>query len=148
MRIATRILGALLLAAGCEQALAHHSAAMFDDRQCHSVDGTVRNFQWQYPHSWLWVVVPNGTEDEVWGFELPPSGSLARSSVWSRHALQIGDKVTVRFSPLRDGRHAGLANAIVLSGNKVLHGAPNAFACEEQYWRPGPSGSPVDSVPK
>lgn len=131
-------------------ATAHHSAAMFDDKKCQSIVGTVRNLQWQHPHAWLWLVAPNenGGEGDIWGFELPPPSSLAMNPNWSRSSLQKGDKITVRFSPLRDDQHGGLANAIVLPNSSVLHAAPNAFACEDQYWRQGPSGLPLDAVPK
>ncbi|HET6554994.1 MAG TPA: DUF6152 family protein [Dyella sp.] len=140
---------ASLLAFGT--AHAHHSAAMFDSTKCESVSGTVRNFQWVYPHTWVWIVVPgaNASADaagDIWGFEFPPSGSLALAPNWSRTALEKGDKVTIYYSPLRDGRHGGLGNTVVLSGTRILHGAPNAFACDEKLWKPGPSGSPIDAI--
>ena len=51
-------------------ALAHHSKAMFDDSKCDTLAGTVRNFEWEYPHSWLWIVVPVANADpQIWGFE-------------------------------------------------------------------------------
>lgn len=140
--------GLALLSLGSEVASAHHSAAMFDDKKCETIAGTVRNFQWQYPHTWLWIIVPNGSADgDIWGFEMPPSGSLAGNPSWSRRVMQKGDKVSVYYSPLRDGRHGGLANAIVLPNSKVLHAAPNAFACEAQDWKQGPSGTPYDATP-
>jgi hypothetical protein len=129
--------GALVAAVWCGAAAAHHSAAMFDATQCASVTGTVRNLQWQYPHSWLWIVVPGGSgEGDIWGFEMPAPSALVRAPNWSRQVLPKGEKVTVSFAPLKDGRHAGLANAIKLSGGLILHAAPNAFACEAQLWKP------------
>lgn len=129
---------------------AHHSAAMFDDSKCQTVTGTVRNLQWQYPHSWLWIIEEGATSaDAIWGFELPEPGSLVRSSSWSQHALSKGDKVTVSFSPLHDGRHAGLANMIKKLGDgTILHGAPNARTCESQLWIQSPNGSPTEAIPK
>lgn len=128
---------------------AHHSAAMFDDTKCQSVTGTVRNLQWQYPHSWLWLVVPNSKgETDIWGFEMPEPAGLTRSPNWSRDSLAKGEKVTVHFAPLRDGRNAGLANAINKANGTVLHAAPNAFACEAQLWKQAPDGSPGNATPK
>jgi hypothetical protein len=130
-------------------ATAHHSAAMFDDTQCRSIEGTVRNFQWQYPHSWLWIIVSdNSGADDIWGFEMPAPSALTRSPDWTRHVLPKGDKVAVKFSPLRNGQHAGLANAIILSSGKVLHAAPNAFACEKELWKQAAGGSAEYSAPK
>lgn len=143
MRVATFSMMCLMSAA----ASAHHSAAMFDHTRCGSVTGTVRNLQWQYPHSWLWIVA---TDDKaqavVWGFEMPAPSALTLNPQWTRDALPKGEKVTVYFSPLADGRQAGLANAIQRSNSSVLHAAPNAYACEAQLWQPGASGSPGDAV--
>lgn len=128
---------------------AHHSAAMFDDSKCRSIEGTVRNFQWQYPHSWLWIVVANGTAaGDIWGFEMPAPSNLLRLSNWSRELLAKGTQVTVKFGPLRDGRNGGLANTIVLSNGTALHAAPNAVACEKEFWRKGADGSSQFVAPK
>jgi Family of unknown function (DUF6152) len=132
-----------------DPATAHHSAALFDQTRCQTVTGTMRSLQWQYPHSWLWIVVPNSSgAGDIWGFEMPAPSSLARSPAWSRQALEKGEKLTVSFAPLRDGRNAGLANAIRRADGKVLHAAPNAFACEKEHWTQAPSGSPIDAKPR
>jgi hypothetical protein len=132
-----------------DPATAHHSAVMFDQSRCQSVTGTVRSLQWQYPHSWLWIVVPNsGGTGDIWGFEMPAPSSLARSPAWSRQTLSKGEKVIVGFAPLKDGRHAGLANAISRANGTVLHAAPNAVACEKELWTQAPSGSPLDAKPR
>jgi hypothetical protein len=41
-------------------AQAHHSAVMFDHSKCVVINGTVRAFQFESPHSWLWLTVPDG----------------------------------------------------------------------------------------
>jgi len=38
---------------------AHHSAVMFDDQKEVTVSGTVKEFQYTNPHSWLLVDVKN-----------------------------------------------------------------------------------------
>jgi hypothetical protein len=40
-------------------AQAHHSKAMFDNDKCATIEGTMRSFEWVYPHAWLWIVVHN-----------------------------------------------------------------------------------------
>ena len=130
-------------------ATAHHSAALFDQSRCQTVTGTMRSLQWQYPHSWLWIVVPTSSgAGDIWGFEMPAPSSLARSPAWSRQSLEKGEKLTVSFAPLRDGRNAGLANAIKRADGQVLHAAPNAFACEKAHWTQATSGSPIDAKPR
>lgn len=42
-------------------ATAHHSAAMFDHSKTLTLHGTVKNFQFTNPHSWL-IVMVTGTD--------------------------------------------------------------------------------------
>jgi len=108
---------------------AHHSKAMFDDSKCLTLEGTVRNFEWQYPHSWIWVVVPTpgGGAGDIWGFEsMSPSQLVEVDPRWTRSVVSVGDKVKVKFSPLKDGRHGGSMNNIAIPDGRVLLGAPNS----------------------
>jgi len=41
-------------------------------------------------------------------------GNLVRAGGWSRSAVKPGDKVTVEFSPLRDGKKGGALKRITL----------------------------------
>jgi Family of unknown function (DUF6152) len=123
-------------------AMGHHSAAMFDTSKCLSITGSVRNFQWMNPHSWVWVTTPgsNGATD-IWGLEIPaPSQLVALDPRWSHNTILKGDKVTITFSPLKDGRRGGLANTIKLPNGTIMHGAPNAVQCEGANWH-GLSGA-------
>ena len=109
-------------------ASAHHSQALFDMSKCLTVTGTVRTFQFQFPHSWLWVVVPNakGGED-VWGFESSsPSQMIEREPRWRRDFVKKGDKITVSYSPLKDGRTGGAMASVTLSDGTVLRAATPA----------------------
>lgn len=118
--------GSMLLASGT--ANAHHSKAMFDDTKCLSIVGTVRTLEWVYPHSWLWVIVRNSQGgDDVWGFEsMSPAQLKGVDPRWSTTILKKGDKVTVRYSPLIDGRHGGSMSSVTMPDGKILLGAPDA----------------------
>lgn len=99
-------------------AYAHHSFAMFDDEVFTVLTGTVKDFQYTNPHSWLNVNVENedGTITE-WGFELDSPQLLRRKGVSPRHFVE-GDQIAVKFHPLRDGRPAGwLRGAVTGQGN-------------------------------
>jgi hypothetical protein len=97
----------LAMAALTGSALAHHSAAMFDFSKTVTVQGTVKEFQYTNPHSWLQVVVvaPDGKTVE-WGFETEGPSTLLRVGIKAKTFLP-GDKVTVVANPMRDGRPAG-----------------------------------------
>ena len=93
-----------MLALGTAPALSHHSAAMFEPEKVISLEGTVKDFEYTNPHSWLYVTVRDDQGVEtLWGFEAEGPSALMRAGI-KANALRPGDKVTVRTRPLRDGR--------------------------------------------
>jgi Family of unknown function (DUF6152) len=84
--------------------LAHHSAAMFDKSKEVTLQGTMKEFQYTNPHSWVVVDIPDADgKVTVWSFETRNASALLRSGI-RRSSLVAGDKVTVKGHPLRDGR--------------------------------------------
>jgi Family of unknown function (DUF6152) len=110
-------------------ATAHHSFAMFDTTKCLTMSGTVRKFEWGFPHTWIWINVVNkqGIVD-AWGFEGEPPADLSRSG-WRKSSLKKGDAVTVQYSPIRDGQKAGAFANVRLPNGSVLPG--NRDACSK-----------------
>ena len=104
-RVLTSALVASLLTASV--AMAHHSFAMFDRSVEKVATGTVARWQFNAPHSWLYVNVKNadGTET-LWSFEgsAPPS-LLTRGITGS--TFEPGATVTVSYCPMKDGRPGG-----------------------------------------
>jgi Family of unknown function (DUF6152) len=96
-----------LFAALSAPVLAHHSVAMFDLTKNVTIEGTVKEFQFTNPHSWLQVMVtnPDGTTAE-WDFEAQGPSSLLRVGIKAK-TFSPGDKVTVVAHPMKDGRTAG-----------------------------------------
>ena len=88
-------------------ALAHHSAAMFDHEKKVTLQGTVKEFQYTNPHSWLQVMVvgPDGKTTE-WGFEAEGPSTLLRAGIKAKSFVP-GEKVTIVANPMKDGRPAG-----------------------------------------
>ncbi|MGC3982431.1 MAG: DUF6152 family protein [Steroidobacteraceae bacterium] len=128
---------------------AHHSQAMFDMNKCKTVQGTVRTFQFQFPHSWLWVYVPNGTGEDVWGFEASaPANMVEIEGRWKRDVIKKGDKVTVMYSPTKDGRNAGALAWLALPDGKTTLRAATP-ACAGTKPPPGAADGPgSDANPK
>jgi hypothetical protein len=87
-------------------ALAHHSFAMFDSAKEVSLEGTVREFQWTNPHSWLQVTVPRGNATIEYSIELGSPNSMSRRG-WRRTTFKPGDRVTLVMNPMRDGSPGG-----------------------------------------
>ncbi len=118
------------MAALAAPASAHHSFAMFDAANPLTMTGTVQEFLWSNPHSWLRVMI----EDEatgtplLWAFELGSPGQQTRVG-WSANSLKRGDSVTVLIHPSKDGaRQGGLITATLPDGSTLGNGGlrPNS----------------------
>ena len=110
----------LAFVAGSRAASAHHSTAMFDLTKTIKVQGTVEEFEWTNPHTWLWLQVPNASNGtDRWGIEGMSPNYLSRIG-WTRHALKAGDKIAADINPLKNGRNGGFCVAITLADGKVL----------------------------
>jgi hypothetical protein len=107
-----------LFAAGT--ATAHHSAAMFDRDKQVSLTGTIVNFQWTNPHSWIEIEVPNDSGGtDKWSVECNSPNNLARQG-WKSTSLKPGDKVTILIHPLRNGDKGGSFMAVTLPNGEML----------------------------
>jgi hypothetical protein len=120
MRIAT-ILGLLAfsgaLAAG--QAQAHHAFSMFDTQKELTLEGTVKEFQWTNPHSWVQLLVKDAAGKEVeWSIEGSSPNNLARFG-WKRTSIKAGDRVQAVVHPLKDGTIGGSLVKITVNGQVV-----------------------------
>jgi len=99
-------LGLVLFAA--MPAAAHHSDAMFDSAKEITLNGTVKEFQYTNPHSWIQLLVPAaaaGTPVE-WSIETAAPIVLLRAGI-KPTSLQPGDKISLRFHPLKSGGPGG-----------------------------------------
>ena len=85
---------------------AHHSYAQFDMTKRLTLVGTVKEFQWTNPHSWIQLVVTKDGKDEEWALEGGSPNMLFRNG-WGPDIIKRGDKVTIEYSPIRDGSLGG-----------------------------------------
>jgi len=88
-------------------AAAHHSFAMFDQKKVITLEGTVHQFQWTNPHAFIELDVTQRGRAQRWAIELNSPNNLTRQG-WRRSSLHVGDKITVRIAPLRNGSPGGL----------------------------------------
>src|ERR1041385_8405541 len=117
----------LVLALGvAAPAFAHHSAAGIDRSKTLTLSGTVKQFGWQNPHSWMEVEVPgeNGAVT-TWKVEMTSPAFLIRAG-WKATTLKPGEKVTVKIFPLRDGDPGGLFQSVTLADGSTLTERPAA----------------------
>jgi hypothetical protein len=108
------------LAAVAMPALAHHSFAMFESEKNMTLEGTVKEFQWTNPHTWIQLLV-TGTDGKVteWSIEGASPNGLRRQG-WRAEVIKPGDKVTVTIRPLKSGEPGGALVNVTLPDGKVL----------------------------
>jgi Family of unknown function (DUF6152) len=122
-----RWLTAILLAIPAVS-LAHHSFAMFDMNKDLTLHGTVEQFQWLSPHSWLDIIVTDDAGKQTrWSLEMGAPGALYRHG-WRQASLMHGDKVTATLHPLRDGRQGGSLVSVTLPNGTQLFGSGGSAA--------------------
>jgi len=86
---------------------AHHNAAGIDRTKTVTVEGTVKQFKWANPHSWIEVEVVNDKGvAELWNLEMTAPGILARAG-WKSTMLKPGDKVKMGVHPMVNGDIGG-----------------------------------------
>ena len=115
MRVSGVLLGIMLAASA--RGLAHHSAAMFDEKKTITVEGEVKEFQLTNPHSWLLVdVKEKDGKMTTWGFEAEGPSTLARAGIRPSD-LRPGTKLKITGNPMKDGTHAAIwVNAVRADG--------------------------------
>ena len=110
----------IILATLAGQALAHHSFAMFDMKKDVTMAGVVTEFRWTNPHSWMHLDVTDKDGTKVnWSLEMTSPDNLVLSG-WRRSSLKPGDKVTVTYHPLLNGKPGGALVQVVLPDSKTL----------------------------
>ena len=100
-------------------AFAHHSFAMFDTNKSVVLDGTVKDFQWTNPHSWIQLTAMDQGKSVEFSIEGGSPNLLTRKG-WTRTSLKIGDQVKITVHPLKDGTHGGSFMSAVLSDGRTL----------------------------
>lgn len=99
--------------------LAHHSFQMFDRTQLVLIKGSVTDWNFNNPHSWLHVEAPdrNG-ELQTWSFEGASPVHAVRQGV-KGNTYTKGEQVSIVMSPMKDGRNAGAMCFVVKQSGDV-----------------------------
>ena len=107
------------------QLYAHHSfAAEYDEKKVIVLKGTVTRFDWLNPHVRFYVDVKDDKGNVTnWDLELMSPNTLTRAG-WDRHALKVGDQVTVTAYLAKDGstRANARGNVTLADGRKIFAG--------------------------
>ncbi len=111
--------GALVAFGGA--ALAHHSFAMFDSEHPLELEGTVQEFKFTSPHTFILLQVKGQDGSAtVWNLEGASPSALVRDG-WSSKTLKNGDELKMKIDPLRSGAPGG---AWAVKNTKFKDGKP------------------------
>jgi hypothetical protein len=98
---------------------------MFDGTRTLTVTGTVAKLEWVNPHVYVWVYVPNpkaASGYDLYAFENGSTGVLSRLG-WSKNTFAVGEKISVDYWPLKDGRTGGHFVKATHADGRVAMGA-------------------------
>ena len=105
---------------GIPLAMAHHSGVEFDTTKTIELTGTIKEFQFKNPHTWIQVMVPGPKGDAVeWSLEWGSPNALGREG-YRPTTFPVGAKVTVRINPMKNGSPAGQFVGAKLEGGKTI----------------------------
>jgi len=101
-------------------AFGHHSFAMFDQEHPIELAGTVKEFKFTSPHTFILLEVKTGNESEVWNLEGAAPGGMSRDG-WSAKTLPPGTQLKMTVDPLRSGAPGGSWS---VQKTKLMDGSP------------------------
>ena len=106
-RLSTALLAGVALIVTGGAVMAHHSFAMFDQEHPMELKGTVTEFKFTSPHTFILLEV-KGTDGSstVWNLEGASPSALVRDG-WSSKTLKSGDELQMKIDPLRSGAPGG-----------------------------------------
>lgn len=99
---------------------AHHSFAMFDKSKELWLEGTIKEFQWKNPHTFIQVVVADKSGPKEWSLEGGSPNILERNG-WKRNSLAVGEKIKVLIYPLKTGEPGGSFLEIHKTNGSILY---------------------------
>ena len=122
-RLTAVLVGAALLAAS-QAASAHHSFAVFDIKHPLELHGTVQQFKFTSPHTFI-VLEVQGDDGStmIWNLEGASPSIMVRNG-WSSQSLKTGDQIKLSVDPLRSGAPGG-----AWIGQKVTFSSGRPVVC-------------------
>jgi len=111
---------------------AHHSlAGVYDMKKDMELSGSVESVKFVNPHGSLTVAVKSQDGSATsWVLTLGSATALAQRGIGRTgpNALHVGDKITVKFLPAKDGSPLGFLKTVVMPDGRVIQisaGNPN-----------------------
>ena len=101
---------------------AHHGTSLYAMDKEIVLTGTIKEWAWRNPHTWLYLRVPGvGGQLDEWNLESAPPAYLARQG-WSETTFTAGEKVSATICLLKtpDGSKTGILVEVARENREVL----------------------------
>jgi hypothetical protein len=132
---ASLLAGSVLFAAAVG---AHHSFTQFDQSTELVTTGTVVRWEFNNPHSWLRVNIPDADGNaKLWSFEGSGPTSLIQRGITGA-TFEPGDTITLMYCPMVDGRDGGHMGWAQLADGSLINpsdGGCNGNDANIERWR-------------
>jgi hypothetical protein len=116
----------LVMAALPAVAQAHHSTLPYDGEHPTTIQGTVTEFAWRNPHSFVYLDVKNDAgEIEHWSIETESLIFLRRLG-WTKDMMKPGDTITALGARAKNGSHTMRCKTLTLADGRQLMCFPNS----------------------
>jgi len=129
-----RTLGCIVLCGliASSSLLAHHSlAGVYDMKKEMEMSGSLDSVKFVNPHGSLTLLVKNPDGSTTpWVMTLGSATALAQRGIGrtGANALHVGDNITVKFLPAKDGSPLGFLKTVIMPDGRVIQisaGNPN-----------------------
>jgi hypothetical protein len=98
----------------------HHGTSTYDMTIETELKGTVKEWTFGNPHTWLWLTVTEAQKPAVeWSIESAPPNYLTQQG-WSASTLKAGETLTVLISPLKNELRRGILLEVKRSSGETL----------------------------
>ena len=116
-----QLIVSVLLGLTISTAVAHHSPAIFDRDREIVLEGVVSDYDWTYPHVYIFVDVEDASGQLIrWQIEGDDPRTMSRSG-WTAATLEIGQQVVVQGNPdkIPGRRHALMVSLTTPDGTTL-----------------------------
>lgn len=101
-------------------AFAHHGNAAFDAGKQVTIKGIITEWVWANPHSYLKVDVKDDKGNIVHWYAEASNPADMMSHGWTARSFKVGDEVTLKLTPAKNGAPVGRIDEAITADGKTL----------------------------
>jgi hypothetical protein len=99
--------------------LIHHGVSLYDMSKEVVLTGTVKEWRWGNPHTWLSLESVSEGKVQIWEIEGAPPNWMTGQG-WSNTSLKAGEKISIKMHPLKKQANGGILMEASRSDGSVL----------------------------